>query len=103
VRSEIIFQAQKIVANKYELCNTVAKLTRRTHFLSPCTQDAIVDAFVTVANDLSPRAPTSRTQQRKRPKKRAETTVVAASEFVSPFDVTCILAQDVCSYSSQRL
>jgi hypothetical protein len=102
VRSEIIFQAQKIVANKYELCNMVAKLTRRTHFLSPCTQDAIIDAFVTVANDLPLRKPASRGPSRKKPKKRAET-AIAASDFVSPFDVTCVLAQDICSYPSQRM
>jgi len=54
MRSEIVFQAQKIVDNKYELCNGLAKLTRRTHFLSPCTQYAIIDAFVTVANVPKP-------------------------------------------------
>jgi hypothetical protein len=51
MRSEIIFQAQKIVGNKYELCRRLAKLTRRTHFMSTSTQYAISDAFVTVAND----------------------------------------------------
>ncbi len=103
MRSEIIFQAQRIVANKYELCSTVARLTRLTHFLSPCTQDAIIDAFVTVANDLPPRTlEASRAPARERWEQRAETSA-DAQDLVSPFDVTCILAQDICSYPSQRL
>jgi hypothetical protein len=56
MRSEIIFQAQKIVGNKYELCSRLARLTRRTHFLAASTQYAIIDAFVTVANNDPPRA-----------------------------------------------
>jgi hypothetical protein len=76
MRSEIIFRAEKIVGNRYELCRRLAKLTRRTHFVSASTQYAIVDAFVTVAND----------------------TPVGAS-----FTAACVHAQKNLPYPSQRL
>jgi hypothetical protein len=49
MRSEVIFQAQEKIANRYRLCHAVAKVTRRLHFSSANTEDAIRDAFVKVA------------------------------------------------------
>ncbi len=49
MRSEMVFRAQGNLANRYELCQAAAKVTRRLHFLSSNTQDAINDAFGQVA------------------------------------------------------
>jgi hypothetical protein len=51
MRSEIIFRAKETVGNKYELCQMVAKTTRRLHISSKNTQDTINSAFVRIAAD----------------------------------------------------
>jgi hypothetical protein len=51
MRSEIIFRAKEIIANKYMLCQTVAKATRRLHISSTDTQETINSAFVMIASD----------------------------------------------------
>jgi hypothetical protein len=52
VRSELIFRAKQIVANKYKLCQTASKAARRLHVSSKNTTDAINSAFVRIADDL---------------------------------------------------
>ena len=45
MRSEAIFRANEIIANKYKLCQTVAKATRSLHISSRNTQETINNAF----------------------------------------------------------
>jgi hypothetical protein len=52
VRSELIFRAKQIVANKYKLCQTASKAARRLHLSSKNTTDTINSAFVRIADDL---------------------------------------------------
>ncbi len=49
LRSEIVFRAEENTANRYQLCCLAAKVTRRLHFLSTKTSDAINDALVQLA------------------------------------------------------
>jgi hypothetical protein len=50
MRSEIIFRAKEIIANKYMLCQSVAKATRRLHISSTNTQETINNAFERIAS-----------------------------------------------------
>jgi hypothetical protein len=50
MRSQLIFQAQERITNRYKLCHAVARVTRRLHFSSSNTEDAISDAFLRVAH-----------------------------------------------------
>lgn len=50
VRSELIFRAKETVANKYKLCQTASKATRRLHISSRNTPHTINDAFVRIAD-----------------------------------------------------
>jgi hypothetical protein len=52
VRSELIFRAKQTVANKYKLCQTASKATRRLHLSSKNTTDTINSAFVRIADEL---------------------------------------------------
>jgi hypothetical protein len=49
MRSEAIFRAKEIIANKYKLCQTVSKATRMLHISSRDTQATINDAFARIA------------------------------------------------------
>jgi hypothetical protein len=49
MRSEAIFRAKEIIANKYKLCQTISKATRRLHVSSRNTQETINNAFERVA------------------------------------------------------
>jgi len=49
MRSEAIFRAKEIIANKYKLCQTVSKATRRLHISSRNTQETINNAFERIA------------------------------------------------------
>lgn len=49
MRSEAIFRAKEIIANKYKLCQTVAKAARRLHISSTDTQGTINQAFERIA------------------------------------------------------
>lgn len=49
MRSELVFRAQEKVTSRYLLCQATAKTTRRIHFVSANTTDAINDAFVKIA------------------------------------------------------
>ena len=49
MRSEAIFRAKEIIANKYKLCQTVAKASRRLHVSSTDTQGTINQAFERVS------------------------------------------------------
>ena len=51
MRSEAIFRAKEIIANKYTLCQTVSKATRMLHVSSRDTQATINDAFARIAVD----------------------------------------------------
>jgi hypothetical protein len=53
VRSELIFRAKETVDNKYRLCQTVAKATRRLHISSKNTTETINNAFTRIADDLA--------------------------------------------------
>ena len=53
MRSEIIFRAKESIDNKYQLCQTVAKVTRRLHIPSRNTQETINAAFTRIAGDSS--------------------------------------------------
>ena len=50
MRSEIIFRAKEIIANKYMLCQSVAKATRRLHISSANTQETINSAIERIAS-----------------------------------------------------
>ncbi len=50
MRSELVFRAQEKVGNKFLLCRATARTTRRLHFVSFNTTDAITDAFVKIAS-----------------------------------------------------
>jgi hypothetical protein len=49
MRSEIIFRAAEKIANKYKLCQTASKATRRLHVASRDTQGTINNAFLRIA------------------------------------------------------
>jgi hypothetical protein len=49
VRSELIFRARETVDNKYKLCQTVSKATRRLHIAATNTTDTINDALSRIA------------------------------------------------------
>jgi hypothetical protein len=51
MRSEIIFRAKEMIDNKYQLCQTAAKATRRLHISSRNTQETINNAFTRIAAD----------------------------------------------------
>ncbi|QHS52887.1 DNA-directed RNA polymerase subunit omega [Edaphobacter sp. 12200R-103] len=51
MRSEAIFRAKEAVSNRYQLCQTVAKATRRMHVASRNQQDTINSALEKVAGD----------------------------------------------------
>jgi len=49
MRSEAIFRAKETIENKYKLCQTVSKATRRLHISSRNTQETINSAFEKIA------------------------------------------------------
>jgi hypothetical protein len=49
MRSEVIFRAKEIIANRYALCQTVSKATRQLHVSSRNTQETINHAFAKIA------------------------------------------------------
>ncbi|WP_263379911.1 DNA-directed RNA polymerase subunit omega [Granulicella paludicola] len=49
MRSEIIFRASEAIDNKYKLCQTVAKATRRLHIGSQEMNQTINNAFLRIA------------------------------------------------------
>jgi hypothetical protein len=49
VRSELIFRARETVDNKYKLCQTTSKATRRLHIAAKNTTDTINDALSRIA------------------------------------------------------
>ncbi|RSL19139.1 hypothetical protein EDE15_4775 [Edaphobacter aggregans] len=49
VRSELIFRAREKVDNKYKLCQTTSKATRRLHIVAQNTTDTINDALSRIA------------------------------------------------------
>ncbi len=49
MRSDIIFRAEEKIVNKYKLCQTAAKATRRLHVASRNTQETINNAFASIA------------------------------------------------------
>jgi hypothetical protein len=52
MRSELIFRAKETVDNKYKLCQTASKATRRLHIASKNTSDTINSAFSRIADDF---------------------------------------------------
>jgi hypothetical protein len=51
MRSEAIFRANKIIENRYKLCQAASKATRLTHVASKDTQETITNAFEKIAKD----------------------------------------------------
>ncbi len=51
MRSELIFRARETVDNKYKLCQTASKATRRLHISAKNTTDTINDAFIRIADE----------------------------------------------------
>jgi hypothetical protein len=51
MRSELIFRARETVDNKYKLCQTASKATRRLHISAKNTTDTINDAFARIADE----------------------------------------------------
>jgi hypothetical protein len=49
MRSEAIFRAKKMIDNKFSLCLTVSKATRRLHISPRSTGETISSVFVKVA------------------------------------------------------
>jgi CO dehydrogenase/acetyl-CoA synthase epsilon subunit len=52
MRSELIFRAKETVANRYRLCQTVSKATRRLHIASRNTTETINSAFAHIAEEF---------------------------------------------------
>jgi hypothetical protein len=52
MRSELIFRAKETIDNKYKLCQTASKATRRLHISSANTTDTISSAFSRIADHL---------------------------------------------------
>jgi hypothetical protein len=50
MRSEAIFRAKEMIANKYELCQTISSTTRRLHISSTDTQHTMNSAFERIAS-----------------------------------------------------
>jgi hypothetical protein len=50
MRSEEIFRAKEMIENKFSLCLTVSKATRRLHIAPRSTQETISSAFARVAS-----------------------------------------------------
>lgn len=59
MRSESVFRAKKVIGNRYELCQTVSKATRRIHVSSRNTQETINNAFEKIAEDTKEIAPSA--------------------------------------------
>ena len=55
MRSEAIFRAKEMIENKYSLCQTVSKATRKLHISPRSTQETINSAFAKIA--LGPQLP----------------------------------------------
>jgi hypothetical protein len=53
MRSELIFRAKETVTNKYKLCQTASKATRRLHISATNTTDTINNALARIADDLN--------------------------------------------------
>jgi hypothetical protein len=51
MRSEIIFRASEAIENKYALCQTVSKATRRLHLGKHSMNETINNAFMRIATD----------------------------------------------------
>jgi hypothetical protein len=49
MRSEVIFRATDTICNKYKLCQTVSKATRRLHVASGNMNQTINSAFLKIA------------------------------------------------------
>jgi len=49
MRSEAIFRAKEMIENKFSLCLTVSKATRRLHISPRSTGETISSAFAKVA------------------------------------------------------
>jgi hypothetical protein len=50
MRSELVFRAKETVENKYRLCQTASKATRRLHISARNTTDTINNAFDRIAD-----------------------------------------------------
>jgi hypothetical protein len=53
MRSEAIFRAKKMIDNKFSLCLTVSKATRKLHISPQSTQETISTAFEKIAEGSS--------------------------------------------------
>jgi hypothetical protein len=53
MRSEEIFRAKEMIANKYNLCQTASKATRKLHIAPRSTQETISSAFARIASGSS--------------------------------------------------
>jgi len=53
MRSEVIFRASETIGNKYKLCQTVSKATRRLHIASSDMNQTINSAFAKIPSDLA--------------------------------------------------
>ncbi|WP_158787427.1 hypothetical protein [Granulicella sp. L46] len=51
MRSEVIFRASEAIDNKYQLCQTVSKATRRLHIGTHSMNETINNAFLRIAAD----------------------------------------------------
>jgi hypothetical protein len=49
MRSEEIFRAKEMIENKYNLCQTASKATRKLHIAPRSTQETISSAFANIA------------------------------------------------------
>jgi hypothetical protein len=49
MRSELIFRAKETIENKYELCQTASKATRRLHISATDTTETINNAIDRIA------------------------------------------------------
>jgi hypothetical protein len=54
MRSDVIFRAGEAINNKYELCQTVSKATRRLHIGTQEMNRTINNAFLRIAAGVHP-------------------------------------------------
>jgi hypothetical protein len=57
MRSEAIFRAKEMIENKYSLCQTASKATRKLHISPRSTQETISSALATIASGTGEMVP----------------------------------------------
>jgi hypothetical protein len=62
LRSEVIYRASQNIANRYQLCKTVARAARLLHIAPGDMHKTINDVFIELSRTLPPAIATGQTQ-----------------------------------------